>query len=408
MELSLQFIFAFTTIIIALFLRSIIKKFYIPYPLILIIIGFAISEIIVSLGYDTGIRHYLYGPINLNVFIPAIIFSVSFSIKPKLLFYNAIPIFLLGFPVLLISLVITAALLFYGIAYPSGFPWIAAFITATLLSPVYARGVLDLLRQLKVPERLTVLIEGESLFSDVVTIVLFSLFVMIATNPQMHPGAGYWIVKLIWNVLGGLLIGHIIGFITYGLLKIVKDQIAQALISICAAYISFLIAEHTVHIAGVVSVFCVGQLIRLYYQKNPNSFINKIWDLNLLLATTAVFLLLGVTITVNMFSERWLAMLIGIFGILIARTLGVYGCLSFLSATKWIRPFNFAEQTIVNISGVRGALSIALAFSVPEKLDYWWTIQSIAFGVVLFTLVIQAPAISWLLTHTNWLKKLRT
>ena len=107
-------------------------------------------------------------------------------------------------------------------------------------------------------------------------------------------------------------------------------------------------------------------------------------------------------------AARALAMLIGIFGVLIARTLGVYGCLSFLSTTKWVRPFNFAEQTIINISGVRGALSIALAFSVPEKLDYWWTIQSIAFGVVLFTLVIQAPAISWLLTRTNWLKKLRT
>lgn len=404
---SLQFIFVLATIAIALSLRPLAKKFLLPYPLILVIIGFIVSEIIVGLGYDTGIRHYLYGPINLNIFIPAIIFSVSFSIDPKYLRYNSVAIFLLGLPVVVVSLFIIAALLYYGIGHPSGFPWIAAFITAALLSATYSRAILELLRQLKIPERLIVLIEGESLLSDIVTIVLFSLFIIIATNPQIHTGIWYWTVKLIWDVVGGLLIGIIIGLAAYGLLKIVKDQIAQALVSICAAYLSFLVAEHEVHVAGVVAVFCVGQLIRTYCRKNPDPFIGKLWDFNSLLATTGVFLLLGVTITLEMFSERWLAMIIGIVGVILARNIGVYGCLSFLSASKLVRPFNFAEQTVVNISGVRGAISIALAFAVPETLGYWWTIQSIAFGVVLFTLVIQAPLISWLITRTNMRHKLR-
>lgn len=407
MESSLQFLFGFVSIAIALTLRPLSKKLLIPYPLILVIIGFVISEIIVSLGYDTGIRHYHFGPVNLNVFIPAIIFSVSFSIPPKYLLSNAIPIFLLGFPVLLLSLFITAILFFYGIGHSTGFPWIAAFITAAVVSSISARGVLELLQELKVPKRLTVLIEGESLFSDIVAIILFGFFVTIATKTQLHSSTGYWIIKLIWDVIGSLIVGHIIGFIVYITLKLIKDHITQAVITVCGVYISFLVAEHLLHVAGAVSVFCVGQLTRLYYQKHPNEFISKLWDLNLLLATMGVFLLLGVTITIEMFSARWLAMIIGIAGVLIARSIGVYGCLSFLSFTKITQPFNFEEQTIVNLSGVRGALSIALAFSLPEKLDYWWTIQSIAFGVVLFTLLFQAPLISWLMTRTEWLKRLR-
>ena len=50
-----------------------------------------------------------------------------------------------------------------------------------------------------------------------------------------------------------------------------------------------------------------------------------------------------------------------------------------------------SQQHILAWGGLRGAVTLALALSIPIELDYWWTIQSIAFGVVIFTLFIQAP-----------------
>ena len=50
-----------------------------------------------------------------------------------------------------------------------------------------------------------------------------------------------------------------------------------------------------------------------------------------------------------------------------------------------------ASQTVMVWGGLRGAVALALALSLPTDLDYWWTIQSIAFGVVMFSLFVQAP-----------------
>ena len=59
-------------------------------------------------------------------------------------------------------------------------------------------------------------------------------------------------------------------------------------------------------------------------------------------------------------------------------------------------PVDLRSQTVMVWGGLRGAVALALALSLPVTLDYWWTIQSIAFGVVLFTLFVQAPTIGLL------------
>ena len=59
-------------------------------------------------------------------------------------------------------------------------------------------------------------------------------------------------------------------------------------------------------------------------------------------------------------------------------------------------PVDWRNQTIMVWGGLRGAVALALALSIPVSLDYWWTIQSIAFCVVLFTLFVQAPTVGLL------------
>jgi CPA1 family monovalent cation:H+ antiporter len=112
-------------------------------------------------------------------------------------------------------------------------------------------------------------------------------------------------------------------------------------------------------------------------------------------ANVSVFLLAGAVITLEMFEYRWLAMLIAIAAILLARAISVYGLLVFFALFKSLK-VSLSAQAVMVWGGLRGAVTLALALSLPTSLDYWWTIQSIAFGVVMFSLFVQAPTINLL------------
>jgi CPA1 family monovalent cation:H+ antiporter len=109
---------------------------------------------------------------------------------------------------------------------------------------------------------------------------------------------------------------------------------------------------------------------------------------------------MGVTITLSMFEERWLAILIAIVAVIIARAVSVYGGMSLLGLFQK-DPIDRCQQTVMIWGGLRGAVALALALSLPVSLDYWWTIQSIVFGVVIFTLFVQAPTIGLLVKKLN-------
>ncbi len=128
-------------------------------------------------------------------------------------------------------------------------------------------------------------------------------------------------------------------------------------------------------------------------------FEQELWEFNAYVANALVFLLMGVTITLGMFEERWLAMLTGIAAVLLARALGLLAFVPLLNSLTPIEPISRPFQIVMLWGGLRGAVTLALALSLPTSLDYWWTIQSIAFGVVLFTLFVQATSTAPLLRH---------
>ena len=111
-------------------------------------------------------------------------------------------------------------------------------------------------------------------------------------------------------------------------------------------------------------------------------------------ASALVFLLMGATVTLDMFGELWLAMLIGIGGVLVARALGIFGITPLLSLLPGVERITLGQRICLAWGGLRDAvaLALALALSLPVDLEYWRTIQSIAFGVVLFSLLVQAPS----------------
>ena len=303
---------------------------------------------------------------------------------------------------MLITSLLTAAGLYYGIAHPTGFPWIAALITGALLAATDPISVVSQLKQLGVSERLCTLLEGESLFNDATAIVLFSLFLSLALMPagqlSMLSAGG----QLARVFLGGVSIGLIAGGISILLLRALSDSLSQRLLSLITAYSPYIIAESAFHVSGITAPLVAGLLFTWgngkYVDQGGQILTRTMWDFIGHLATLLVFLVMGITIFLDMFRERWLAMVIAIAAVLAARLISVYLSLMINNLVS-SKPVPGSFQPIMVWGGLRGAVTIALAFSLPVELEYWWTIQSIAFGVVLFSLFIQAPTCHLLINH---------
>ncbi|GAB5382476.1 MAG: hypothetical protein Alis3KO_38910 [Aliiglaciecola sp.] len=373
-------------------LALILKRFIqIPFTLILVLLGFAYSFVIGHFGWDTGIRANNFQDLMMFVLLPVLIFEAAFSLNEKLLYRFLPNILTMATVGLVISTGVTAILLFYGIAH-SGFPIVAALLAGVVVSATDPVAVVSQLKQLGAPEDLNALIEGESLVNDATAIVLFALLLSIAqgsTESTILSGLQQFFVVLIGGILVGLILGFIIAKISEWMTLDVSES---ALMSIVLAYGSFYIAEHLLHVSGIVAVLCAALSYKRFAPKIAQchyDFMHNWWQSLGYIANIFVFVLLGLVITLDMFTHMWIAMLIAIVAALVARIIATYFSV-WINHHIWGEKLNSKYPPIMIWGGLRGAVTIALVLSLPTNLPYWWTIQSIGFGVVLFTLVFQA------------------
>lgn len=387
---------------------------HMPFASILVLLGFVSSELVVYAGADTGIRSDNFQSIIFFVFIPVLVFESAYNIDKQQLKKNLVVVLFLAIITMLLTCLIAAALLFYGIDHETGFPWIAALITGAILAATDPAAVVEDLREIKTSGRISVLLEGESLFNDATAIVLFSLFLSMATATagvefagDMQSIAGV-ILHFVSIFAGGAFTGLMVG-VFFGLLqKIVRQNLLVGVMSLIVAYGSYLLAEYF-EVSGVMSTLIAAlsfsllshDAVKLSGKSSESELANKyLWDVLSHVANVSVFLVVGAVISMEMFEQRWLAMLIAIFSLLLARAISVYGVLGVFAFFKDLR-VSLSAQSIMIWGGLRGAVTLALALSLPTSLDYWWTIQSIAFGVVMFSLFVQAPTMRLLVQRLS-------
>ena len=377
---------------------------YIRLPLasILIFSGFVFSLFIEPLGIDTGIRAHNFQDIIFFIFLPALIFDAAYNIDYKLLIQQLEPILILAVFGLLISTVLTAVSVYYAIGY--GFPFVAALLTGALLSATDPVAVTNQLKQLAAPKSLETLVEGESLFNDATAIVLFSILLSLATSSTTSITVYDAVVKFIIIFLGGALVGGVSGLLAIVITRLLNNIASITFVSLLTAYGSFYIAEHLLHVSGVMAVLLAAILFAKHQQNQNNKTVMKsikqVWEFLAYFFNTLLFIVMGIVITVDMFTQRWLAMLIAIAAVLVARLVSVYISAA-LSEHVFHKPIEDIYKPVLVWGGLRGAIAIALVFSLPVELEFWWTIQSMTFGVVLFTLLVQAPTNKWLLKKLN-------
>ncbi len=398
--------FIMSLLLIAILAEPLARRIHLPFTAVLVILGFIGSQVVMLVNYDVGLQKGQFHDLVFFVFLPILIFESAFAIDAKLFFKNLAPILILAIPIMLFSTFVTGVLIYWGIDHPTGFPWVAAFITGALLSATDPVAVVALFKQGGTPKRLATLIEGESLLNDATAIVLFSLALSLALNPEQEITAGSAFIQFCIVFFGGLVIGILVSFAAVLMQRAVEDPTVHGLISVIAAYFAFLLAEKTLHLSGVMAVLALGLIMGRAHRADydEDDFVERLWAFNAYVANALVFLLMGFIVSIVMFQERWLAILIGIGSVLVVRLIGMFLLVPLATRFTPEDPIDVRYRTVLFWGGLRGAVTLALALSIPTELDYWWTIQSIAFGVVVFTLFIQAPTMNRLLSRLGLLQ----
>lgn len=386
----------------ALLLEPLARRLRLPFSAALVAAGFAGSELLVGMGIDTGLRWYHFHDLVFYIFLPVLIFQSAVTLDARLLLRNLPLVLLLVMPLLVLSAGLIAVLLFYGIGQPDNFPWLAALVAGVLLSAIDPVAVNELSQRLPLPNRLLVLLEGESLFNDATTVVLFMLLMSLLVSSGGADVVSSDALLIFPRIaFGGLALGLLCGIAGRWLMRwLSRDMI----ISLLVGWAAYLLAEVWLGVSGIMAALASGLWIGHARRADtgvPSEELASGWEQLGWVANSALFLLAGVTVTLPMFEQRWLAMLLGIAAALVSRFLVVWLAAGLTSMLPGLPRLTPGCRWLMAAGGLRGAVTLALALTLPVSLEGWWTIQSIAYGVVGFSLFVQAPLLEPLVRLLN-------
>ncbi len=364
----------------------------IPYTLLLVIVGLGLAFVDIRLVN-------LSPELILEIFLPPLLFEAAWNIRWRSLKESLLPVILFAVIGVIISIVGVALALsnFTDLALP------IALLVGASLSATDPVSVVALFRELGASKRLTVLMEGESLFNDGVAVVAFLLLVGIPLGTNTF-SLTETITKFSTFVGIGIGIGCLIGYgISYLTQRFDLPLVEQSL-TLVSAYGTYLITEELGG-SGVIGVVTVGVILGNFGSRigmNPRTrlLVSEFWDFLAFFVNSIVFLLIGDQIKFSSLSDNLDLIFVAIAAVLVTRFISIFG-LSFFSNLISKTTVNLREQTVLWWGGLRGSVSIAVALSVPVILNGRQEIIDTVFGVVLFTLLIQGLTTKWLLEKLN-------
>jgi CPA1 family monovalent cation:H+ antiporter len=379
-ELNDRFFLMEELIIGLLFVAALVgiaaHRFRVPYTVGLVIMGLALT-------FFDQLQITITPNVILAVLVPPLVFEAAFHINYNDLRRNLAPILALAVPGVLVTTVLVGFIISRGV----GLPISLALIFGTIVSATDPISVVSMFRRMGVPKRLQLLLEGESLFNDGTAIVIFKLVIAITLAGVEK----FSLVDSLFDFLlvsgGGIIIGLVLGTLISQVITKIDDHLIETTLTSVLAYGAYLIAEG-VGVSGVLAVVAAGLVNGNVGPRgmSPTTriVVYNFWEYAAFLASSFVFLLIGLQIDLELLFENWNAILWGIAGVLIARAFVVY------SISWFDRGIPVRWKHILYWGGLRGVISLALALSLPIELGPERSqIQSMAFGIVLFSLLLQ-------------------
>jgi len=372
-----------------------VKWVKLPYSIALVIVGLIIG--ILNILPPVQMTPELI----LLIFLPALLFEASWNLDLRSLTKNWLPIGILATLGVVIGMLTTAGILHSW----AGINPSAALLFGALIAATDPISVLALFRNMGIDTRLTLLLEGESLFNDGTAVVLFQLVLAIAQTGG-HFSLPVTVGSFLLVVLGGVLVGLVMGFGASRLTRWFDDHLIEITLTTIIAYGSFLVAKH-IGVSPVIAVVTAGIVLGNYGSRASMSpatrlAVNDFWEYAAFVVNSLVFLLIGMQVKIDLLIKYGPLIGIGIVAILAARLVVVYGLCPFVSSRD--RPIPWSWRHLLFWGALRGSLCMALALSLPLDFPMRQEIIILTFGVVLFTLLAQGLTVEPLVRLLGLLK----
>ncbi|HEY5369210.1 MAG TPA: sodium:proton antiporter [Hanamia sp.] len=345
-------------------------------------IGDEKSNLLTRLAHNINFSEVL-----LNVMLGFLLFASALHFDYQKLKALRRPVLILSTLGVVVSTGVFGGLLF-GAAYilHIDIPLIYCFVFGALISPTDPIAVGAIITKSKISPKLSTVISGESMFNDAVGLILFVTMLGITKQSSNRISVIETLRSFGTQVIGGVLIGLIMGFIAYRLIKSIKDFQSIFLISIAVVLGISVVAnkfDASIPLSAVVAGLVVGN--NSFGKDHPaTQFLNRVWQLLDGILNTILFVMIGLQLLILPFLRHfWLIGLISIVIILIARMISVS-----LIAFFELRKVNLVNLSILTWAGLRGAISIAMALSLPFS-PYREVILSCCYFIVIFSVIVQ-------------------
>ena len=388
------------------------RKIKMPYTVLLALLGIIIGLADNWLGIsqsDAGIVSEFFSSFDsfeltsgiiFFIFLPVLIFEASLAIDVRKLLSDIRPILFLA----VIGLFISTFLIGGAVYSVSGMGFVVCLLLGAILSATDPVAVVAIFKDLGAPKRLAILVEGESLFNDATAIVLFTILAaMVAGTAQADLGTGA--LQFIKVFLGGIVVGFLMARVfSWVIGKVGGIALVEVSLTIALAFLAFLIAEHYLHVSGVMAVvtsaLVIGSHGRTSVSGHGWELLEETWETLGFWANSLIFILVGIAVPTYLSdfgAEMWLTLitlLVVGFG---ARALLTHGILPILSSAGICPPVNLGFRTVMWWGGLRGAVSLALALAVVENPSISEEVKNFIIALVcafvLFTLFINATTV---------------
>jgi CPA1 family monovalent cation:H+ antiporter len=363
------------------------RRLRLPYTVSLVVIGLLIA-------IPTTLELEATPDLILAIFVPPLVFEAAFHVDMKQLRESLVPILFLAVPGVLLTTTMVGGMTALGAGVAIG----TAAVFGALIAATDPVAVVSLFRALGVPRKLALTIEGESLFNDGTAIVIFHIALAAALTGTFNPLTGLY--DFVRVSLGGIVIGLVLGWITAQLVARLHDRLIVTSLTTILAFGSYLAAEQ-LHVSGVLSVVVAGLVVGNMGMagagpSNKLMLLNH-WEYLAFLANSMVFLLIGLNTDLTLLWENLDAVAVAVVAVVGSRAIIVYGVSRLTRLWRKQGYFPPSWRHVLFWGGLRGAISLALALSLPVEMPGRRELQAMAFGVVLFTLLAQGTTIHILL-----------
>ena len=334
------------------------------------------------------------------LFLPALVFESALSLDLRKLMADISAILFLA----VVGVVVSAGIVGAALAEYSGMGLLVCLLLGAIVSATDPVAVIALFKDLGAPKRLTVLVEGESLLNDATAIVLAAIFLGMLTNaaPLDFVDSS---LRFLTIFLGGVLVGIIVARPAAWLMGAFKrDALVILTLTLTLPFLAFVIAEHFLHVSGVMAVVAAGLTIGSLGRRlaPPEAFleVEHAWRQIAFWATSLIFLLVGLAAP-RLLGDAPLDYLDDALVLAAAATFGrfliMYAMVPMLARFGAMEKLSAAYKAIMVWGGLRGAVSLALTLVVLETPGVSEEARNfigvIVTSFVLFTLFVQATTV---------------